>query len=393
MIRGRDPMKILFLSPHFPWPLTSGGVTRTYHVLRELARTNEVVLAALTEDPDSADLSRLPFVAECRLFPFRSSRAGTLYRMLRHKIPYRVARYWSPPLFDARLGWNRFDIIWVNFMNMGQYLPDRRSLRPVVVLDQHNCDELVWRSFVERGSIVERIVGRLNLSLLLRWQRREFDMYDVVLEVSEQDAEVVRSKIPPDSNVVVLPNGVDTDRLRPAGGSADGATLLFCGSLDRSRNVDAVRVAVEDILPEVRSRVPDTRISVVGRNPTRTVRRLAERAAVDLHANVPDVAPYYERAALSLVPTRMGGGTKLKIFESLAMEVPVVTFEGHGLDHTDGLREAGSVEEFSEEIVRLLEAPSLRRRLGREGRKNVVEHYDWRVLVGEFETRLRRLTG
>jgi polysaccharide biosynthesis protein PslH len=168
--------------------------------------------------------------------------------------------------------------------------------------------------------------------------------------------------------------------------------LVFTGSMDWIPNEDAMRHFCHDILPLIRRREPDTTLSIVGRAPTPAVQRLAEIPGVEVTGRVDDVRDYIGKAAVYIVPIRIGGGTRLKIFEAMGMGRAVVstTIGAEGLPVTDGrdVVIADSPDKFATAVVTLFRDPARRVQLERAARDLVVTHYDWSAVAGQLEKAL-----
>jgi glycosyltransferase involved in cell wall biosynthesis len=177
-----------------------------------------------------------------------------------------------------------------------------------------------------------------------------------------------------------VPNGVDIDFFRPAAIDSSPGTLLFNGVLDYHPNRDAVEYLLTQVLPRIRERRPDVRLKVVGRGAPAELERL-RRAGLEVTGEVPDLRPHLQEAAVVLVPIRMGGGTRLKVLEGLAMARPMVSTSigCEGIDVRDGehLLIADTADAFADQVDRILGDPALAARLGHAGRTLVEDRYSW----------------
>jgi glycosyltransferase involved in cell wall biosynthesis len=187
-----------------------------------------------------------------------------------------------------------------------------------------------------------------------------------------------------------VPTGVDTEFFRPSGAAASsGHGIVFTGSMDWLPNEDAIRYFMREIMPLIRQRVPDASLTVVGRNPQAALTEMAkEDPSLIITGRVDDVRPYMERAAAYIVPLRIGGGTRLKIFEAMAMEKAVIstTIGAEGLPLTDGVDVllADEPAAFAEAVVRVLTDTAYANDLGHRAAANVREHHGWRQVTEEF---------
>src|SRR5207247_6537861 len=208
--------------------------------------------------------------------------------------------------------------------------------------------------------------------------------------VSEEDAALLAARAPA-ARVRAIPTGVDLSYFAPGTSREDDTSLVFMGSMDWLPNEDAVLHFLEAILPRVRREVPDVTFTVVGRNPGPRLRAAAARDGIALTGRVEDIRPHVLRAAVFVVPLRVGGGTRLKIFEALAMGKAVVstTVGAEGLPLVPGLHfvQADDPAQFADSVVALLRDSGRRRALGSAGRRLMEERYSWSQVAQEFEAR------
>jgi hypothetical protein len=187
----------------------------------------------------------------------------------------------------------------------------------------------------------------------------------------------------------VVPNGVDLEYFTPPPAPETDSTLIFTGALDDFPNVDAVVDFVQTIFPRIRDRVPRARFLVVGKDPTRAVRRLAALRGVEVVGTVPDVRPYLRQAAVAVAPMRVAGGVQNKILEAMAMGLPVVaTSKAHaGLEARSGqhLFVADDPATFADVVVRLLSPVELRAQVGRAARKFVEANHSWVAAMAKLD--------
>jgi glycosyltransferase involved in cell wall biosynthesis len=240
---------------------------------------------------------------------------------------------------------------------------------------------------------------------MLRFEEETIRRFEGVLAVSEADRETFTRLYPGAAAhpIHVVPTGVDTAFFAPdsdapeAASPAGSKTLIFTGSMDWLPNEDAMLFFCRDVLPLVRAEESDVKLSIVGRAPTPAVKRLAAEHGVTVTGRVDDVRPYMREAAVYIVPLRIGGGTRLKIFEAMAMAKAVVstTVGAEGLPVTGGehLLLADEPRGFARAVVRLLRDLEKRRSVEQAARQLVVAKYDWSVVAGDLEEALVRFAA
>lgn len=392
-------MHILWLKTELLHPVDKGGRIRTYQMLRALAREHRVTYLTLddgTAAPDALarateyahEVIRVPFQPPAKWSP---AFFVALARNLLSPLPYVLARYRSDAmrraLVDAcaRL---RPDVVVCDFLFPAPNVPD--DLGVPTVLFQHNVEAMIWARHAEVATNpVKRLYMREQWRRMRRREAAECRRFDHVVAVSPQDAAVFREDYGVRA-VSDVPTGVDTEYFRPSGREArQPRELVFTGSMDWMPNEDAMLHFVAETLPLLRGRVPDVTLTIVGRNPPPRIRALATAdASIRVTGSVPDVRPYLERAAVFIVPIRVGGGTRLKIFEAMAMELPVVstTIGAEGLPVRDGeeVRLADSPAAFAAAVAELLESPDRARTLGLAGATSVRAQFGWDRVAARF---------
>jgi sugar transferase (PEP-CTERM/EpsH1 system associated) len=284
-------------------------------------------------------------------------------------------------------------------------LPPSLPCRSVIFT--HNVESEIWRRHAEtKTSWIERRLYERQHASMLRFERDTLARFDGVLAVSDADRDTFARLFPGVIRhpVHVVPTGVDTEFFAPSPDDApspgddpsplDAPSLVFTGSMDWLPNEDAMTYFCRDILPAIRAAAPGTQLSIVGRAPTPAVQKLAADRGVVVTGRVDDVRPYMRDAAVYVVPLRIGGGTRLKIFEAMAMGKAVVstTVGAEGLPVEDGKQVliADEPGAFARAVVRLLDDVTERRRLEAAARALVVARYDWSAVAGELEVALIR---
>jgi len=391
------------LSPIFPWPLNLGAKIRIFYILRELARAGyEVLLLAIALEPYvPEDLGALkPYCVDFNVITVQNrSRTRAALKALLSFKPYGVAKFENPEFKQAvaEALQGTYDILWVHFMETLAYVlqPQWRERKPLVVLDQHNADERFWETYAREGLPWVRFFAKINLWQLRRFQVLAFKEVDIILSVSKEDAEFTQARlVNPDTQIWVVPNGVDTESLQPLDTVERRNRIIFCGAMDVLMNIDAVNWFAHRVLPRVREAVPDAEFWIVGKNPTLKVKSLASLPGVQVTGQVEDVRPYYAEAKVAVAPFRYGGGTKIKVLEAMALGVPVVaTPVGcQGIEVIPGkhLFKEENEEAFAKAVIALLQNDSLRLQIAMEARRLVEERYSWRSIMGDA---IKRLEG
>jgi sugar transferase (PEP-CTERM/EpsH1 system associated) len=318
------------------------------------------------------------------------------------------ARYsWSPALartLRRALDERRFDVVHVEHLrgarygvSILEYLAQPGRTGVPVVWDSVDCISDLFRSAARRGPTAQvRWVARFELPRTERYEAAITPRFARVLTTSESDRRGLlavvarRQAVPADfpSRVVVIPNGVDLEHFTPAGAPREAATLVMSGKMSYHANVAAVSAFVVDVMPRIRQRRPETRLVVVGKDPTPAIRALAGCPGVEVTGTVDDVRPYLQRAAVAVAPIQYGVGIQNKVLEAMACGTPVVATQGAvealGAAADRDLVVADGPEAMTERIVGLLERPDERLRIGEAGRRYVEAHHDWRRIAARL---------
>jgi glycosyltransferase involved in cell wall biosynthesis len=280
----------------------------------------------------------------------------------------------------------RFDSVICDFLSPAPNIPELSEC----VLFQHNVEAVIWKRRTEHASdpIRHRYL-KLQAERMFRYEGDVCRKVRKVIAVSEKDAALMREwyGIKPTEAV---PTGVDADYFKARGAVSPVADLAFVGSFDWAPNIDGVDWFQREVLPLILRRRPDCSVAIVGRKPPRGVQELGVRyPGIQVTGTVPDVRPWLWGAKVSIVPLRVGGGTRLKIFEAMAAGVPVVSTtigaEGLGARDGDTIRIADAPEDFAAACIALLDDPAQRERLRNRALQMVTEQCSWEVVASAFE--------
>lgn len=388
-------MRVLFLVPQIPYPPRKGTALRNWGLISGLAERHEVAVLSFLDPGQSPELDDL-LARTCRVAvvepPTRTlrDRARDILTTRQPDMALRLASETYAQHLQDWLARERFDVVQIEGIEMAPYLDVVRGTRsrPLLVFDDHNCEYLLQRrTFLTDLRVPSRWPGAvyslIQWSRLRRYEARICRRADRTLAVSHADAAALR-RLAPNLDVAVVPNGVDTRAYRQAP-SVSGSVLVFTGTMDFRPNVDGVLWFTREVLPRIRAGRPDVRLIVVGQRPHERLDHLRRDPAVEMTGWVEDVRPHIAEAAVYVVPLRMGGGTRLKLLEAMAMGKAVVATRlgAEGYPVTDGheLLLADAPADFAAAVISLLDAPERRAELGRAARAFVEGRYDWRAIV------------
>jgi sugar transferase (PEP-CTERM/EpsH1 system associated) len=403
-------MRILWLNPNLLLPLDKGGKLRTWHLMRHLAERHEITYLSFA-DPHTSPAEREGMREVCahlQVVPRADAAKGSMAfyadaaARLFDPLPYAAGKYRSTEYRDkveSLLATGRFDLVVCDFLVPAVNMP--RELPCPSVLFTHNVEAEIWRRHYEgQPDSVRRFLFKQQWRRMLRFEAATVNRFDLVLAVSDTDRDTLQrlysEKL--QAPVFTVATGVDTSFFAPpAAAAVSPHHLVFTGSMDWIPNEDAMKHFCADILPRIRAQEPGVTLSIVGRAPTPAVQRLAEIPGVEVTGRVDDVRGYIGRAAVYVVPIRIGGGTRLKIFEAMGMGKAVVSTtvgaEGLPVTHGKDVQIADTPDAFASAVVSLLRDPARRVQLERAARELVVTHYDWSAVAGQLEEALETAAG
>jgi len=391
-------MRILWVKIGGLWPLNIGGRLRSYHILFELSQRHAVTVLTTHAPGESPDelAKQLPHCRRVLSFPYSAPKVGTV------RFAGALARSWLSPLPVDLLKWRvpavreeaeriiqsgSVDVCIADFLHAAANVPFSRSVP--VILFAHNVESMIWKRLAANENRPwRRAPLEIEWRKVRRSERNACVRSRLVLAVSPIDAASLAENAPA-AQMRSIPTGVDTTYFSANGTPERKAHLVFTGAMDWFPNEDAIQFFMAEILPRIRQEMPDVSMTVVGRNPSARLRNAGHQAGVRITGTVDDVRSFIDEGAVYIVPLRIGGGTRLKIFEALSMGKAVVstTVGAEGLPIVDGEHfvRADSPHDFSRAVMSLLLDPERRKSLGNAGRDLVHAHYSWPSVAREFE--------
>src|SRR2546421_1358908 len=389
-------MRLLWVKTELLHPVDKGGKIRTYQMLKALKREHHVTYLTL-DDGASNDEARAQGTEYCHelICVPHSTRAKftvgfylELARNLASPLPYFMRKYVAPAMrreIEARM--SDCDVLVCDFLQPSVNMP--ASIPTPTVLFQHNVEAMIWRRHYEvQTNPLKKAYLYGQWRKAFAYERAACRRFDQVIAVSREDAETMRREYGVTS-VADVPTGVDTEFFQPRGETnVKPHSLVFTGSMDWLPNEDAMQFFIREIMPRIRESIPDVTLTIVGRDPFPSLIEQSRRdPAITVTGRVEDVRPYIEQAAAYIVPIRIGGGTRLKIYEAMAMARPVVstTIGAEGLPVRAGeeVLIADEPEEFAAACVRVLNDDVLARTLGAQAAA-VRQKYGWARVAAQF---------
>lgn len=398
------PMRILFLTPQLPYPPHQGTTIRNFNILKRLAARHEIHLLSFGLSTELADS---PLTDYCHRIELAAPPSRSLIQRAVETIvsplPDMARRLASPEMaekYTALVSANPYDVIQIEGIEMAPYWLADSVLQPMasVVFDDHNAEYVLQQTAykADRWRLTRlhaALYSYIQWHKLVRFERNLCVRAGHVVAVSEHDADALHALdnlIQP----VVIPNGVDIEYFAPTHDARahdeNPLSIVFTGKMDFRPNVDAATWFAQEILPAIRREFAAIQVGFVGQKPSPPVQALSALPGVTVTGWVPDTRPYISDAAVYAVPLRMGGGTRLKVLEAMAMGKAIVSTRlgAEGIDYVRDrdLIIADHPDEFARAVIGLLRDSTRRAQLGANARQLAEDKYDWHRIVPSFES-------
>jgi glycosyltransferase involved in cell wall biosynthesis len=391
-------MKILWVKTDFLHPTTRGGQIRTLEMVKRLNQKHVLHYIAFDdlEQPEgprrakeySAAHYSIPHSAPEKKLTSPAFLAQLIAGAL-SPLPVAINRWRSVSMkreIERLQRTEQYDAIVCDFLFSAPNIPDLSQ----AIIFQHNVEAVIWQRHVEHSSnIVKKLYFQLQAQRMAQYEGEACRKAKRVIAVSEADANTMRRQYRV-QNVSSVPTGVDLEYCkRPSKGPTPAKSdLVFVGSMDWMPNSDGIRWFVREVFPLIVKKRPQTTFNIVGRKPPADIdAMISERIKVT--GTVPDVRPYLWGSKVSVVPLRIGGGTRLKIYEAMAASLPVVSTQigAEGLEIEDGrnIAIADDAARFADRCVELLNDPDACRLMASRALEIVTERYSWEVVTAQFE--------
>ncbi len=402
-------MRVLVLTAKAIWPLLGGAEIRNFSLMKETSRHHDVWLLSFLLNPevDRRNFDGLrPYCRDVVGIDLRrpawSRAARAAWSVTFGSRPFIISDYHRRRMEHALaelIERERIDVVHAHFLHVGQYAAHKG--RAAWVYDAHNLEHVLWERFARvQKNPAMRAFARAQLPKFVEWQRRVAALSEHVVTLSDDDREEFL-RIAPEARVTTVPNGADVEYFHPLDHvEEEPGAIIYFANFGWPPQDDAAIHFAQDIFPDVRRAVPNAHLYLVGKTPPERVRRLAGEH-VTVTGFVEDIREYIQRAQVVVLPLRVGAGTKHRVFQSLAMEKPLVTTsvgaEGIALEHGRTAMITDDPARFAEHTVELLLNPQMRREMGRAGRELVLDRYTWganyAILERVFEDAVRARRG
>ena len=394
-------MSVLILTPQIPWPTHQGASLRNFNIIQGVAADLDVSLLSFAEPDQSTDappLTRLLSAFETVPVPKRAT-LTRLIQIFTSSLPDMGHRLYEPKFFDTltqMLKKLEPDVVQIEGLELARAIPVIRQVRPQakIVFDNHNAETALQARIYETDirqleKLPKGIYSRIQVGKLRQFERWACESADIVTAVSQRDADILNSfRLPEQKPVVPIPNCIDTADYELIGsGSEKVYDLVFTGKMDYRPNVDGMLWFIGEVWPLICQKRGRTTLAIVGKNPAPTISALDTRDGVTVTGAVAEIAPWLNCSRVMIMPLRMGSGTRLKLIQALAAGLPTVSTtngaEGYPVKKGRELLIGDDPADFAQQVVTLLDSPTLQKTLGKNGRQ-FAESYDWRKVIPQF---------
>ncbi len=378
-------MRILFLSRWYPYPIDNGAKIRIFYLLKYLAEQHDVDLLAFSDEPVDAKRREalLSYCREVRVFPYKKFQPTNLKALTGYfsKVPRAYLDTYSPQVDVAvrhLAQKHHYDVVIASQIDMALYgllVPDA-----VKIFEEIEITTIYDRYHKQTGKLARFRAG-LTWRKLSRFIDYLLGQYQAGTVVSENEAELVRSVLTNDHAIAVIPNGFEVDQDIGQGVTKEPYSMIYSGALSYSANFDAVAYFLAEIFPRIRREYPQAKLYITGKLDGVPIETLPQQEGVEFTGYVEDIQAKVAGSKVCVVPLRVGGGTRLKVLEALALGTPIVsTSKGvEGLDVSNGIELliSDDPQGFAHAVGRLFDDGELYEKLAHHGRALVEAHYNW----------------
>ena len=386
-------MKVIVIDEWFPWPLESGKKIRTYNLITRLAKEYEIIYLAYAnlsiEQEKATELERRGIktiaVNDCRIkkwtIPFYLSVIMNFFSSKPYSTYYHIKKDFISKLKET-IEQENPQLIHCEWTNLAPFLEYVDKIPTVITA--HNIESDIWyRLASSGGNIFSRMVGRNQAHKIEKLERQWYPKVNLCIAVSDEDKKIIESY---GASASIVENGVDVNYYSQIVSEAEDYSIAFTASFDTFSNQDGAYYFIEEIYPLIKQKQPHAKLKLIGKSPPERFWKYAQDdSSIFVSGTIPDIRTELSRALVSIVPLRIGGGTRLKILEALAMKKPVVSTsigaEGLKVSNGSNILLADTPEDFALAVLKCLSDRHLRSILAENGWKLVNTQYDWSFLA------------
>jgi sugar transferase (PEP-CTERM/EpsH1 system associated) len=384
-------VRILFLTPRFPYPPFRGDKLRAFNFIKRLSRDHEVALASFIE-PEETELAKdmESYCHSVTTVPLNKTRSYlNCMSDVFKKTPFQVSYFRSPAMekaVDGLIEEFKPDLIHAHLFRMAPYALRHKNIPKVIDL----CDSIAlnYERFLKYRRDALRPLYMIEKKRVEDYEALVTKEFDASLVISPLDKEYIKQN-PKAGKIKIVPNGVDVDYFTPDGEDKQDSRLVFMGTIGYFPNYDGVLFFLRKIFPSILQQEPEAQFYIVGNKPPRDIEKMNDGKKIFVTGYVDDVRPYVRSSEVFVCPIRAATGLNNKILEAMAMGVPVVATpqacEGIEMDKEEDIAIAEGPDDFAGQVVKLLNDGKLRSKLSSNGRRLVEQKYTWDINVDKLE--------
>ena len=386
-------MRILQITPRVPYPPDDGGKIGIFNITKYLSmRGHKITLLSLDSIPVK-DMSGLEKFCNVKtVFANTSNSYLKMFLNLFSPSPYTMSKYYIKD-FETKLysllKKNRFDIVHIDSLHMAYYGKMIKSHFNIpIVLREHNVESVIWeRYYQESSNLLKKTYAGIQFKKVYKYESKILEVFDKCLMITKEDEKRIK-QMNPKIKTAVVPAGVDTSKFFPMDITPEPYSIVFVGSMDWLPNIDGVLWFYKKIFPKIKHEMPSTKLYIVGKNPPLEIKNIVDKNVI-ITGYVNDVREYMAKAAVFIVPLRIGGGMRIKILEAFAMKKPVVSTtvgcEGIEIKDRGNIYVADDDERFAEKVIELLVDGKKRKEIGENALQLVRNKYTWERVAKSLE--------
>ncbi len=390
-------MKILWVTPYFMYPLHFGRNIRSFKILENLNAVHDITLVSFTREQDKKYFDVMKTVAR-RFVPVdfeeqAKDSIGFYLDVLKNmffSLPYVIEKYRSAAMrsvIDDLVKQEKFDLLVCDTLAPCINIESNTGVPKIVF--QHNVESMIWqRMYKKTADPVKRLIFFLQYIKLEKYEKKTLQGYNSSFAVSNEDGEFFKKEYMV-KDVRIIPTGVDTQYFHRSEEGPESETLIFVGSMNWLPNIDGMSFFIKEVLPLIKEKCPSVKLYIVGHAPKKELYNLAQaHKEIVVTGTVDDVREYMKKASVYIVPLRVGGGTRIKIYEAMSMGKAVVATsigaEGLPVTHNENIIIADDKQQIADAVAELIKDPQLRERIGTQARNYVEANCGWDKIAKIF---------
>jgi sugar transferase (PEP-CTERM/EpsH1 system associated) len=387
-------MKLLFLTPVFPFPLDGGGKIKAYFNLKILSGRYNITLVSFIRSGDERK-----YFSELYKFCGRIE-VCLIKRSFFKNIFFILLSFFTDQSFIIRRDYvkkmqmivdkiireEKPDLIYVDHLQMFQYVKNHKGFK---ILDEHNVENLLIKRLAKNEpNYFKKIFLNQEQKKLMDLEKNACLVSDLVLTVSDVDKEILSELASHKVRIESIPIGVDCEyfsfKPRPAESEGQKKSIIFIGTLFWPPNIDAIMWFLNNVRPLIREKTGNVNLKIIGNKPVRKVAQLAKFENIEILGNVQDVRPFMRQGNVFIVPLRIASGMRVKILNAMACGIPVVStsigVEGVEVKNGENILIADTPKDFADNVIKSLDERDLSEKISLNARRLVEEKYEWRIV-------------